>query len=130
MTEHPSIIPLKKIRLELARDREYPAGSRARGYEFQAPLDPSGHIVVARWRSERGKCSVVRFWDGALEHGHLIRKPGGAWAFHYDVLGDESDDETGYRFGDHAFRIGDYVSIKEHDDVLRTFRVVSVADAD
>ena len=31
-----------------------------------------------------------------------------------------------FRFGDHAFRIGEYVSIKEHDDVMRTFRVVSV----
>ena len=121
--------PLKKIRLELAREREFPEGNRARGYEFQAPLDVSGHIVVARWRIERKDCVVIRFWDGALEHGHLVRKPGGSWAFHYDVLGDESDDETGYRFGDHAFRLGDYVSIKEHDDVMRTFRVVSVKDA-
>jgi hypothetical protein len=119
-------MPLKKIRLELARDKEFPDGSRGRGYEFRAPLDPSGHIVVARWRTERARCNVVRFWDGALEQGHLIRKPGGSWAFHYDILGDETDDETGYRFGDHAFRIGEYVSIKEHDDVMRTFRVVSV----
>lgn len=121
-------LPLKKIRLELARDKDFPEGSRIRGYEFRAPLDPSGHIVVARWRTERANCNVVRFWDGALEQGHLIRKPGGSWALHYDILGDETDDETGYRFGDHAFRIGEYVSIKEHDDVMRTFRVVSVAD--
>jgi hypothetical protein len=127
--EHTNTLPLKKIRLELARDHDFPEGSRRHGYEFQAPLDPSGHIVVARWRTERAKCNVVRFWDGALEHGHLIRKPGGSWAFHYDVFGDETDDETGYRFGDHTFRIGEYVSINEHDDVMRTFRVVSVSDA-
>jgi hypothetical protein len=120
--------PLARIRLELARDREFPQGNPRRGYDFKAPLDPSGHIVVARWRIERKNCSVVRFWDGATEHGHLIRKPGGSWAFHYDILGDETDDETGYRFGDHAFRIGDYVSIKEHDDVMRTFRVASVSE--
>ena len=124
--EHAAELPLRKIRLELARDRDFPEGNRRRGYEFRAPLDASGHIVVARWRTERAKCSVVRFWDGALEQGHLIRKPGGSWAFHYDILGDESDDETGYRFGDHAFRIGEYVSIREHDDALRTFRVASV----
>jgi len=127
--EHSQTMPLMKVRLELARDHDFPEGSRQHGYEFQAPLDPSGHIVVARWRTERAKCNVVRFWDGTLEHGHLIRKPGGSWAFHYDILGDESDDETGYRFGDHTFRIGEYVSIKEHDDAMRTFRVVSVNEA-
>ncbi len=54
---------------------------------------------------------------------------GASWAFHYDIHGDEDDDETGYRFGDHAFIAGEYVSIMEHDDVLRTFRVVSVQAA-
>jgi len=128
MTQETSNDPLKVVRLELARDKDFPQGNRGRGYEFHVPLDDSGHIVVARWRAERADCKAVRFWDGALEHGHLVRKPGGSWAFHYDILGDEDDDETGYRFGEHAFRVGDYVSIKEHDDVLRTFRVVSVVE--
>jgi len=55
-----------------------------------------------------------------------IRKPGGSWAFHYDLHGDVDDDESGYRFGNHRFIPGEYVSIKEHDDVLRTFRVMMV----
>jgi hypothetical protein len=46
---------------------------------------------------------------------------------YYDVHG-APDDETGYRFDHHAFRPGEYVSIKEHDGVLRTFRVVYVRD--
>ena len=37
----------------------------------------------------------------------------------------EEDDEAGYRFGDHAFKVGEYVSIREDED-LRTFRVVRV----
>ena len=72
-------------------------------------------------------CRVRRFWSGdADEVGHLIRKPGGSWAFHYDLHGDVEDDESGYRFGNHRFIPGEYVSIKEHDDVLRTFRVMMV----
>ena len=35
---------LFKIRLELARDHDFPEGSGARGYEFTAPLDRDGHI--------------------------------------------------------------------------------------
>ena len=33
-----------KIRLELARDHDFPDGSRERGYEFTAPLADNGHI--------------------------------------------------------------------------------------
>jgi hypothetical protein len=114
-----------KIRLELARDHDFPEGSRDRGYEFVAPLSDPGHILASEWNSTRERCRVRRFWgDQDDEIGHLVRKPGGAWAFHYDLLGDADDDETGYRFGDHRFAPGEYVSIQEHDDVLRTFRVV------
>ena len=121
---------LSRIRLELARDRDFPEGSRHHGYEFVAPVDMAGHIDPEAWKENRQRCRVHRFWGSEEEVGHIIRKPGGAWAFHYDVLGDADDDETGYRFGDHTFRLGDYVTIKEHDDTLRTFRVVAVEDID
>jgi len=118
---------LNKIRLELARDHDFPDGSRERGYEVIAPLRTDGRIEHEQWKAHRDRCRVRRFWEGEDDEvGHLIRKPGGSWAFHYDLLGDPDDDESGYRFGDHVFRPGEYVSIKEHDDVLRTFRVVMV----
>ena len=121
---------LSRIRLEVARDRDFPEGSRHHGYEFVAPIDATFHIDPAAWKDYKDRCRVHRFWGAENAAGHLVRKPGGAWAFHYDVLGDEDDDETGYRFGDHTFRLGDYVTIKEHDDTLRTFRVVAVDDVD
>jgi hypothetical protein len=118
---------LSKIRLELARDHDFPDGSRDRGYEFTAPLADDGRISQSGWKDLRGRCRVSRFWSGEPDEvGHLIRKPGGSWAFHYDLLGDPEDDEAGYRFGDHRFIPGEYVSIKEHDDVLRTFKVTMV----
>ena len=121
---------LSLIRLELARDQDFPQGSRRHGYEFVAPLDMDGNIGLEEWEKNKQLCTVKRFWGTAeVEAGHLIRKPGGNWAFHYDLQGAPDDDETGYRFFDHTFRIGDYVSINEHDDVLRTFRVVSAHDA-
>jgi hypothetical protein len=52
------------------------------------------------------------------------------WAFHYDIHGDPRQDESGFRFERHAFSPGEYVSIKEQDQVLRTFRVVSVREVD
>lgn len=117
---------LKKIRLELARDHDHPDGSNAIGYEFAAPLTDQGKIDPDEWRRLRDNCRVRRFRPGEADDiGHLIRKPGGSWAFHYDIDSDEEDDESGYRFGDHAFKPGEYVSIRE-DEGLRTFRVTRV----
>ncbi len=119
---------LKKVVLELARDHDFPNGSRDHGYRFTAPLSDDGKIDPDGWKSHRDQCRVVRFWgDEEEEVGHLIRKPGGSWAFHYDIHGDEDSDETGYRFALHTFKPGEYLSIKEHDDQMRTFKVITVS---
>lgn len=116
---------MKQISLELARDPDYPNGSREHGYSFVAPLDMDDRIVAEDWKTHRDECQVTRFWgDEEHEFGHLVRKPGGSWAFHYNIHGDE--DEAGYRFGDERFRPGEYVAIKEHDGVTRTFKVITV----
>lgn len=119
----------KKVRLELARDKDFPFGSSEHGYEFVAPIGDDGLLDPKQWKENRERCKVRRFWGGEEEEiGHLIRRPGGSWAFHYDIHGDSGDDESGYRFGNHTFVNGDYVSIMEHDDKLRTFRIVAVED--
>lgn len=118
-------MPLRKIRLELARNREFPNGSPAHGYEFVAPLDPDGHFDAEEWRQSRQKCSVRRFWPGEDDAcGRLIHR-GLRWAFHYDGE-DPDDDEPIFKFDRHTFREGEYVSITEHDGALRTFRVAHV----
>jgi len=119
---------LSKIHLELARSFEFPNGSADHGFEFVAPLNNDGFIDIETWRKQKEKCRVVRFW-GSQEHelGHLVRKRGGAWAFHYDIHGEEDDDDAGYRFGAHQLRAGEYLSIKNHDDdEMHTFKIVSV----
>lgn len=110
---------LYKIRLELARCKDYPEGAHDIGYEFAAPLTPDGHIDAEGWQKDRAHCRVLRF-DRDAEHevGHLIRKQGGSWAFHYDIHGDEDDDDAGYRFANHTFKPGEYVSVREDDDLV------------
>jgi len=124
----------KRIRLDLARSKEFPSGSTHHGYEFVAPLDGKGHIDPALWLTYRDHCRVRRFWNGSNdENGWLVHKPGGAeharWVFDYDAATDD-DDEAGYRLGSHVFAPGEYVSIRDHDDdEIHTFRVVSVESA-
>lgn len=117
---------LKKIRLTLARTHAHPEGSARHGYEFVAPLDAEARIDPEAWHKVRAECRVRRFWgDEEEDLGHLVHRPGGSWAFRYDIAGEE-DDESGHRFGAHRFEIGEYVSIRDADGELQTFTVASV----
>jgi hypothetical protein len=122
---------LRRVRLELARDHDFPNGSSERGYDLIAPLDPQGQIDSNAWLELRDRCRVRRLWAHEREEvGHIVHKRGKTWAFHYDIHGDPSHDEAGFRFDSHAFLPGEYVSIKEQDGVLRTFRVRAVSELD
>jgi hypothetical protein len=116
---------LKKIRLELARTPEFPEGSRMHGYEFTAPLDATGHLDATGWSNARAACTVRRFWSNQDdEHGRLIRRPDGSWAFSYAP--GEDDDEPIFKFDKHVFAPGEYVTVTEHDGVARPFRVAEI----
>lgn len=118
-------MPLKTIRLELARNPEFPEGSSAHGYEFVAPLDADGKLDMDEWKTSRDRCSVRRFWPGEDdEAGRLVHGRGGQWYF--DYAPGEEDDEPIFRFDRHRFTEGEYVSITEHDGVQRAFRVAAV----
>lgn len=123
----------KRIRLNLARNKEFPQGSPGHGYEFVAPLDAKSHIDIALWREHRDNCRVRHFAVGEDDQvGYLVHKPGGPeharWVFDYDRTA-ETDDESGYRFGAHAFMPGEYVSIRDEDGEMHTYRVMSVEPA-
>ena len=121
---------LSRIRLELGRNPEHPEGSSLHGYDVVLPLNADGHIDAEVWRHTKSRCAVRRFWDGEPdERGHLVHRRGGTWAFHYDVQGDPEEDEPGWKFDTHVFKTGEYVSLREQDGELRTFRVVSVRPA-
>lgn len=134
---------LTKVRMELARDHDYPQGSRAHGYEFTAPLTEEGHIDAEGWRKDRKRCIVRRFWAGEDDQsGHLIHTKGRSWVFHYDIstgdadnranlngvgVNEPGDDEAGFKFDHHVFRQGEYVSVHEQDGSMRTFQVIKTS---
>jgi hypothetical protein len=121
---------LKRIRLHLARSRQFPEGSARHGYEFVAPLDRSGHIDVEMWKQYREHCGVRRFWGDDVDNGKLVHHPGskgGVWMFDYRE--GEDDDEAGYRFASHPFLPGEYVSIRGEDGDMHTFKVALVEPA-
>ncbi len=125
---------LKRIRLELARDHDFPNGSPERGYDFIAPVNDAGHLLVAEWHEQRERCRVRRFWPGQPEEiGHLVHKRGGShganWVFDYDPK-TTNDDEPGFKLDQHRLVPGEYISITEHGRVQRTYFIKSVVDLD
>ncbi len=119
---------LNSIHMELARDRENPEGNAHRGYEFTAALTPDGHLDPEAWKAAPERFTVTRFWDGERTALGTLTYRKGEWVFDYDFEADD-DDEPGYRFAQHVFREGEYVSIDEPGLGLRTFKIVSVRQA-
>jgi hypothetical protein len=119
---------LKRVRLELARSPEFPDGSTHHGYEFILPLTAEGKLDRALWESAPEVCTVHRFWEGEGDSvGTLIRTGRGKWAFSY--FEGEADDEPIHRFGDHVFREGEYISVREPGGEPHTFKITLVRDA-
>lgn len=115
-----------QIRLELAREPGHPEGSNSIGFELTAPLDGNGRLSAEVWRKNRDRCRVRRFADDEPDRiGRLARRPGGSWYFDYDAAR-RDDDEAGFRLGDERFVVGEYVSIRDDEDRMHTYRIVSV----
>jgi hypothetical protein len=116
---------LQRIRLELARTKEFPNGSADHGYEVVAPLDAAGILDPKGWRDMHQLCTVRRFWGNAAdEQGLLIHRRDGRWVFSYEA--GDADDEPVFRLDSHRFCVGEYISVTEHDGVTRPFRIMSV----
>ena len=132
-TAHPAPIlnaslPLhfRQIRLELAREAGHPEGDGSVAYAILAPLDADGRINAVLWKDNREACRVTRLRANEDDqHGHLVHRPGGNWAFHYEAAAHLADD-VGYHFSDERFVTGEYVSINEHGK-MHTYRVASVS---
>ena len=122
---------LRRVILHAARSKEYPAGSIRRGYDFIAPLTPEGRIDLDGWKTHRGECFAHRFWDHEpAQRGLLVHRAGGrggsTWGFELGAGARLDEEDMGFRFGDHVFRPGEYVSVWEPEGELVTFKVVSV----
>ena len=123
---------LRKVTLNAARSKQFPEGSIRHGYDFVAPLTDDGHIDLEAWKAHRGECFAHRFWGGEPSlRGLLVHRAGGrggsTWSFEWNKgARNKEEEEEGFRFGDHAFKVGEYVSVREEEGELLTFRVISV----
>ena len=131
MTSHSTAarFPVSHIILRLARTKDFPEGSLRRGYDIRAALDAQGHLSSDAWHDHRTAFSVQRFWDDEpVRHGILVHRAGGAggatWVVQYAGL--DAEDEDGFRLGEHVMQLDEFVSIRDDEGVLQTFRISDV----
>ena len=116
------------ILLQLAREAGHPEGDPKHGYDLLAPLDEEGKIIGAVYRRAPAACRVRRFRPGEEDAvGKLVHGPGGAWLIDYG-RSVHAASERGFHFRDERFRVGEYVSIREDDGRMHTFRVSAVRE--
>jgi hypothetical protein len=116
----------RQIRIALAREPGHPDGDAEVAYILVAPLDAEDRIDARLWKADREACRVARQRpDEPDRFGHLVHRPGGGWAFHYDGES-EGVDEPGYHFNDERFVVGEYVSLSERGQ-MHTYRVTTVS---
>jgi hypothetical protein len=115
---------IKSIRLELARAKDHPNGDSHHAFVLRAPLDANGFLDKEVYMKNRDLCSATKISpDTGDETGRLIHTRSG-WAISYAA--GEDDDEGIFNLGRHPLRVGEYITITEHDGEERTFRVASV----
>jgi hypothetical protein len=118
---------LSHVRLEAARGPDFPEGSAAHGYELWLPLTADGRPAGGEYADEHGRCRFVRFRAGEpIRQGAILRHAAG-WVLSLEP--GEDDDTVLVGADHHRFRPGEYVSLKEPDGRLATFKVVAVTAA-
>jgi len=114
------------IRMELARNRDFPEGSQHHGYLLHAPLQQDGRLDLGEFESARARAVVEEFWgDIDPKRGKLLHRNRNLWSFSFDG----NDEEPIFHFGDHRFVPGEYLTVRDLSGKDLTFRVTSVTRA-
>lgn len=118
------MVGLTRVILRLGRnpDAGFPDGANDYGYVIQAPLDAEGKLDAALWREHKERCTVRRFHPQESASDGWLRRRGENWYFWYDEA-DEGPEEPLFKLGAKELRPGEYVTVREGDGDVLTFRV-------
>jgi hypothetical protein len=116
---------LTRVILRLGRNPEagYPEGDDSHGYVLVAPLTHDGVLDDTLWQAHRGDCTVKRFTPDPDERADgVLSRRGDNWFFHFDGE-DVGGDESVFRLGAHRLLPGEYLTVRETDGDVLTYKV-------
>lgn len=113
---------LTRVILRLGRNPGFPEGDENYGYTIMAPLDADGWLDPTLWKANKEACTVRRFHPKDEAADGWLRHRGDNWYFWYDEE-DEGPEEPVFKLGTHRLTTGEYVTVREGDGDVLTFRV-------
>jgi hypothetical protein len=115
---------LTRVILRLGRNPEhgFPEGDDHYGYVIHAPLNADGFLDASLWNEKKKACTVRRFHPDEPAAEGWLRHRGDNWYFWYDGE-EEGPAEPLFKLGAHQFRSGEYVTVREGDGDILTFRI-------
>lgn len=119
---------LHRVHMTLARNEDFPNGSRAHGYEMVVPLDSEDMLDSEGWKAHAKECTVRRFWGDEDVQLGLLRHIGRGWTIDFDAS-TRSGDEPFFKLDRHKIAQGEYLSVMEQDGEMRTFHIDTVKPA-
>ena len=112
----------KKIRLELARTAEFPAGSVSRGYLIRLPLEDSDRVDRDAVADNPHRATVRRYWSTEPDEAGLVQEAGNRWAMRCDGSADRM-----LLLDNVPIRLGQLISVVEPSGETLPFRVASIS---
>jgi hypothetical protein len=111
----------KNIRLELARTKEFPAGSVSRGYLVRLPLNDDDIVDADEFDLNPHRATVRRYWSTEPDEAGLVLPVGGEWAMQCNGTAARRLELDG-----RPIRLGQHISVIEPNGAILPFRVASV----
>ena len=111
----------KKIRLELARTKQFPSGSVSRGYLMHLPLDCRGNIDSTTLARKPHQATVHRYWSTEPDESGIVVPLEDGWALRCNGSADRM-----LLLDGQPFRLGDQVSVLDATGEILPFTVASI----
>ena len=111
----------KNIRLELARTESFPTGSVSRAYLIQLPVDDQYKVDKVELARSPARARVRRHWAVDPDERGVLVPIGDEWAMRCN-----GNPDRFFQLNGHAIRLGQHISIVEHDGTVLPFKITSV----
>lgn len=111
----------KSIRLELARTKDFPAGSVSRAYLVRLPLDDNDLIDEQALQSSPHRATVRRYWSTEPDESGVIVRMDGGWAMQCN-----GSPVRMLELDDRPMRLGQDIAVEDQGGTLLPFRIAGI----
>lgn len=111
----------RNVRLELAKTKEFPAGSVSRGYIIRLPFDDEDLLDREAFERSPHRATVRRYWSTEPDEAGLLIAIEDGWA-----MRSNGRPQRMLQLHSRPIRLGQQVSVVDADGTSLPFRVAGI----